>query len=78
MELRCESQILHGRVWDGTGTLEVACRSHWCGKRPGVLVRHRFDLSSGEILSTDLYKDPMKLKKEEGNASRERVPVRTA
>ena len=58
MELRCEHK-LHGElIIPGTGVLEVSCDSRWCGKRNGVTIRHRFDLTTGEMLGTKKYKTP--------------------
>lgn len=56
MELRCESKK-HGEVIiPGTGVLEISCDSRFCGKRAGVIVLHKFDISSGQLLDTHLYK----------------------
>lgn len=61
MELRCQNRNLFGVVDDGQGTLEVACSNRLCGKEPGVVVRHRFDLSTGKVLKTMRFQDPAKL-----------------
>lgn len=62
MELRCQSHKLHGvLVETGFGIIEVACDNRLCGKEPGVVVRHRFDLSDGKLLETKRYQDPSKL-----------------
>lgn len=55
-ELRCGSRILHGKHEDGI--LEVTCRSRWCGKRPGVVIVHRFDLQTNELIETRQFKEP--------------------
>lgn len=55
-ELRCAGK-LHGIVVDGQ--LEVKCDSRWCGKRPGIIVLHRFDLETGKV-TTQRFKDPGK------------------
>lgn len=59
-ELRCTSGRLHGIIEkaDGSAFLEVSCRSKACGKLPGVIVLHRFDMRSGECVSTRRYKEP--------------------
>ncbi len=62
MELRCDHK-LHGRV--SHGVLEVMCRSALCGKRPGVVVMHYFDLKTGEM-TTKQYKDPATSTQKEG------------
>jgi hypothetical protein len=54
MELRCDSR-LHGELVDNK--LIVRCRSVFCGKKPGVVVMHIFDLDTGKV-ETKLYKDP--------------------
>jgi hypothetical protein len=56
MELRCANGILHGVVFDGS--IEVSCKSRRCGKVPGVIVLHTFDLRTGKLLSTRLFKNP--------------------
>lgn len=58
MELRCASKK-HGEVLtDATGIVEFSCDSRFCGKRPGVTVRHQFDLATGEMVSDHRYKNP--------------------
>jgi hypothetical protein len=59
MELRCGAK-LHGTVEDGAGTLEVKCDSRFCGHRSGVVVLHKFDLHTGEVIDTVQYKAPMR------------------
>lgn len=56
-EMRCENR-LHGILKDGI--LEIKCRSKFCGAEPGVAVLHRFDMESGALLDTKLFKDPGK------------------
>jgi hypothetical protein len=60
VELRCDMR-LHGVLTD-EGVVEIACRSRLCGHRPGVLVIHRFDAITGELLGTNRYKDASELK----------------
>lgn len=58
-ELRCSSGIKFGEVSDqATGLLEVVCRSNRCGKRPGVVVFHRFDLNNRGLPDTREFADP--------------------
>jgi hypothetical protein len=59
MDLRCANGTLLG-VLLPDGVLEVACRNRRCGKRPGVIVLHRFDVRTGTELpgSPKLYRDP--------------------
>ena len=69
MELRCSNK-LHAVVFDSQqGSLEVACHSRWCGKLPGIVVIHRFDLSDGSLVSTKRFKKPPKPPTHEGGNS---------
>jgi hypothetical protein len=54
-ELRCPSRV-HGRVVS-EDVVEVRCASRWCGKRAGVVILHRFEISSGKLLETRQYKN---------------------
>lgn len=56
MELRCDSRILHGIVEDDT--IEFVCRSQRCGREPGVVVLHKFDLGTGLLLKTTKLREP--------------------
>lgn len=56
MELRCENRM-HA-VIDAKGNLEVKCRDRFCGAAPGFVVLHTFDLKTGTMLYTSLFKDP--------------------
>jgi hypothetical protein len=67
MEMRCDHK-LHGVVEDGV--IEVKCGSSLCGKRPGVVVIHRFNALTGELVGTKLYKDTPIIKKEKVNVSK--------
>ena len=60
MELRCDTgKVLFGNVSEGaTGTIDVSCRGKWCGKAPGVVVVHRFDLATGEVIKTEKFSEP--------------------
>ena len=53
-ELRCASRV-HG-VIVAPDVLEVRCHSRYCGKRAGVVILHRFEVSTGKLLSTREYK----------------------
>ena len=55
-ELRCDHK-LHGKLVDDH-TLETSCDSKFCGKAPGVVVIHRFNLRTGEV-TTRRYSDPI-------------------
>lgn len=64
VELRCGKR-LHG-VLTNDGVLEVACRSALCGHEPGVLVIHRFNTDTGELIDTKRYKDAVTVMKGAG------------
>jgi hypothetical protein len=70
MIIRCEGRI-HGEITD-EGVIEVKCRSERCGARAGVVVLHRFDQETGELIETKRFSDPAQLKvgkKVEGNGN---------
>lgn len=73
MDLRCEAKK-HGELDDGV--IEVKCSSRFCGAGPGVVVIHRFDVSTGELVSTHRFKDPTR--KGRSHASRNGTAVRSA
>ena len=59
-DLRCISKKRHG-ILDAEGhTLEVKCNSRICGAQRGVVVLHRFNLLTGELIETHKYKEPRK------------------
>lgn len=67
VELRCDKR-LHGVLTDD-GVLEIACRSALCGHEPGVLVIHRFNGDTGELIDTKRYRDAVTvMRKEQGDA----------
>lgn len=69
MELRCDNGILHGiMVTEGYGIIEVPCRSRWCGKVAGVVVLHRFNINTGELVETLRFSEP-KVTKEGSNGT---------
>lgn len=72
MDLRCSSKK-HGELHDAV--VEVKCDSRYCGAGPGVVVIHRFDATTGELVETRWFKNP---RKEKGNASRNPTAVRSA
>lgn len=73
MDLRCGSKILHGVISDDV--IEVSCRSTWCGKRPGVVVIHRFNKHTGELIETVKFKNP---RSKEHDTARPGAAVRSA
>jgi hypothetical protein len=70
MDLRCEF-IKHAELIE-PGVVEFKCRSRKCGHGPGIVVLHRFDTNSGELLSTNIFKDPEGVK---NGTSQQRNPV---
>ena len=56
-ELRCPSKK-HAELADGL--IEVKCNSRFCGARDGVVVLHRFDALTGDLVVTNQFKDPKK------------------
>ncbi len=55
-ELRCDNRILFGTL-EGS-VLEVKCRSERCGARRGVVLIHRFSLTTGDLVGTRQFRDP--------------------
>ena len=60
-EMRCDHK-LHGVVVED-GIVEVKCGSSLGGSKPGVVVIHRFNSQSGELVETRKYKDTPNIKK---------------
>jgi hypothetical protein len=56
-ELRCAFKKF-GELYPEDGILEIKCSSSYCGARPGVIVIHGFDIQTGKLVGTDIYKDP--------------------
>jgi len=50
MDMRCGSKK-HG-VIVCPGLLEIKCDSRFCGAGSGVVVLHRFDATTGELVDT--------------------------
>lgn len=57
-QLRCEHK-LHGIIVE-PGVMEVRCDSRFCGAKRGVAVLHRFDVATGKLIGTKMYKTPNK------------------
>lgn len=75
MELRCGG-TMHGRM-DGF-LLEVKCHRRSCGSKPGVVILHTFDVTTGELVSTKRFKDPVKKKGSSNGSSGSRTSVRNS
>lgn len=76
MELRCE-HTMHGVLIDD-GTLEVKCKNNRCGARSGVIVMHKFDLSTGKLISTKRFADPIRKEVNKHGTRRPSTALRTA
>lgn len=63
-ELRCPG-TMHGKLDDDV--IEVKCRRRSCGSKPGVVVLHRFNVHTGELVLTKRFAEPGKVG---ANASR--------
>ena len=57
MELRCENK-LHGLLDEAV--IEVKCNSRFCGHGDGVVVFHRFDARTGELIETRKFRETRK------------------
>lgn len=77
IELNCDHR-LHARLFPEEGFVEVSCRSRFCGKKPGVVVLHRFDIKTGELRETLKFKNTPKEVSNNGNRRRQGTPVRFA
>jgi hypothetical protein len=55
LDLRCPSKK-HGSIV-GNNVVEVKCGSRFCGAKRGVIVLHRFNTQSGELLDTKRYRE---------------------
>lgn len=56
-ELRCGG-TMHGKLNIVNGMLEVKCSRRRCGAERGVVVLHTFDLSTGNMIKTQRFRDP--------------------
>jgi hypothetical protein len=61
VDLRCPNKK-HGVVLvpssNEDAVVEIQCRSRWCGAMPGVIVLHRFSVSTGDLVETRKYRSP--------------------
>lgn len=75
-ELRCPNK-LHGLILD-EDVLEVKCDSRFCGARKGVVVLHRFNVSTGKLIQTLRYADPASKEGSFNGPARTSTAVRSA
>lgn len=59
MDLRCRAKK-HAELEQQV--IEIKCNSDRCGAKPGVVVIHRWDASTGVPLPTKWFKDPGRVK----------------
>lgn len=57
IQLRCDG-TLFGIVSDDGNTIEVKCKRRHCGAAPGLVVLHTLSMHTGQVLNTQIYKDP--------------------
>lgn len=74
MDLRCGAKK-HGELADSL--VEIKCSSRFCGAAAGVVVIHRFDVTTGELVDTRQFKDPAR-RKGSRDDSVHRAAVRSA
>lgn len=60
MDLRCPNKKQAEVVGEAWGIVETRCDSRFCGAGAGVAILHRFDLATGELVSTTAYKIPQR------------------
>jgi hypothetical protein len=49
---------MHGILSEDGTELEVKCKRRSCGKRPGVVVLHTFNLTTGKLKYTKRFREP--------------------
>lgn len=81
-ELRCDGNVLHAMVVDEDepkpqGLIEFRCKSKFCGREPGVIVLHRFDLETGGY-DTHRYKEPPTMERSKHDLGEPHAAVRPA
>jgi hypothetical protein len=77
VEFRCENGIKFGETPE-PDVIEVKCRSGYCGHAPGVVVLHRFRVSTGELISTARFAEPPNRKETASAAQHYSAAVRSA
>lgn len=59
-DLRCSNGIKFGEINVELDYVEFSCRSNRCGKETGVVIKHRFSLTTGELRETLKFAEPKK------------------
>lgn len=67
VDLRCGT-TLHGRLTDNRW-LEVKCKRRACGYAKGKVILHTIDITTGEVVKTDVFAEPSTQKRRGPNAS---------
>lgn len=65
MDLRCPNGIKFGELVL-PGVIEFKCRSDRCGAGAGVVVLHKFDALTGELIETNRYAEPQREERASG------------
>lgn len=60
-ELRCEGNLF-GVISDDGKSIEVKCKRRACGHIADTVVFHTFNLQTGELISTQRFKQPLSRK----------------
>jgi hypothetical protein len=76
VQLRCDSGTLFAELFGGE--IEVRCRNRRCGYQPGLMVLHRFDGFTGQLLGTRRYRDAVMLKEDSSGTHCDTAAVRSA
>lgn len=66
VELRCENGIKFGELFPDDEIVEMKCRSARCGAKAGLIVIHGFDVHTGKLVGTDIFREPPIDNKKEG------------
>lgn len=74
-DLRCANKK-HGELV--SGCLEIKCSSRFCGASAGVVVIHRYDVDSGDLVETRKFRDPRRNKEVRNGVVGHGIAVRTA
>ena len=61
MDLRCDGGKKFAELIE-PGVIEVRCTDRYCGARKGVIVLHRFNVNTGDLIETKRYKNPERSK----------------
>jgi hypothetical protein len=61
VDLRCPTRkhAVLLRPSADAGVVEVMCPSRFCGRRDGVTVLHEFSTSTGALIRTRLFRNPI-------------------